>query len=414
MLLKLSLSLVSVYAVMADGEAANELCRSAVGPASYCRSDNKTCHGLNPQGRTVECGNVFDAPEDHTPSTSTTTTTTTGRPLTVDSSLRASPASARSVMSHSDGMFLWVEFPEQISDESEGGVEYYKQLLQFTNSNSAGIHVNRLILRVMNPNYGSAMWQISTDSIFVREFLNKVRPDIDLRIYPYMDSEYCPKWVRDMGKPNCLEAAFAYTEQFNEFLQTHRPEIRFNGVVTDLEESERCNGGFHLHFNLLHDLKRRYGLTFGTSVGYTRTAKRDWAQESIHLFSHVDEMYIQMYDWQHITNETHVASGSDEFINNPDSFIRKLTTEVIRPHWYTSEKLQFMWAVQSRDAQNCLYPLTARRSSDTLTCGATEQFGKWRPEKFLEFLVKAKRTIPGFAGKAHGINEFDLMPRAWF
>ena len=301
---------------------------------------------------------------------------------------------------------------------------FYSQLLAFINSNPAGVHVNRVILRVDEPTRearGQPLWQAGPESVLYTNFLSLLPLHVDVKIYPYLDEWSSATWKHAMGTGTALEAVFKYTSEWNDLLSALRPGLRISGIVTDWEESTMEEGGdFNTHMHLIPYYKAMYGeyLTVGTSIGYDCT---HWIGRDV--FRHVDEFYMQMYDWyvEKTSPLDNIAAGDAEYVNQPEKLLATLKgLNVLKPELFASEKFHLMWSVQRADrdlgGSTCRYPLTYMDKVTKIPyqqCGNSNQFGTWQPAQFHAFLNLLKIQHPEFASKSHGIYEFALLPFTW-
>ena len=329
------------------------------------------------------------------------------------------------VRTNPDGYFLWVNWPRQVSNDPTMWPVFFAQLLSFINGNAAGVQVNKVILRVVDPATRAGdllLWQVDAHSVLYEHFLRHIPLHVDVKIHPCVDESSSDSWRNHMGTRTALEAVFKYTSQWRDLLDAIRPGVRVSGIVTDWEEISLHQGGdFGQHFNLIPEFKAIYGsdLTFGTALAYDTT---EWINRK--HFQDVDEFYMRMYRWfiKRSAPVIKLAVGDAEYVDEPGKVLHTLKSwGMLEPSAFASSKFHFMWSVQRADKQMegimCLYPLSGR---DTVTklpyqqCGSSNQFGTWDPAKFHGFINLLKAQHAEFANpKSHGLYEFAFMPNSW-
>jgi hypothetical protein len=306
-------------------------------------------------------------------------------------------------------MFVWAEWPSMWGEPD--WKEYYAKLINF--AETSPMNVNKIILRVLDPIYGTVatmketthdLWTVSTDSVIYTDFLTKVPSSVPVfEVYPYlMDLYNQERWMAAMNTTVPLEAVFKYCSLWNELLQAQGLTVRCRGVTVDGEERR----GYRTEFPNVTTYKERYGgLTFGYSTGYTQVGILGTHD------SFVDDFYFQLYDfYARGIYPAQLVQNTDVDYEDVVSFITVLNQSVWYQQlaYYEHPKTRFMWSTQHSNDGNCLYPLGPG------TCGAKEDFGAWSLKGFLSFVDTVKALFPTkFGNKGHGIFQFSLIPNSW-
>ena len=340
----------------------------------------------------------------------TTTRTTTRIPTTVrTTTARASTVPTGSVAKYTDGMFVWAEWPSMWGEPD--WVQYYAKLVQF--AKTSPLNVNKIILRVLDPIYGTAattpetkrdLWTVSTNSVVYTEFFSKLPSSVPVfELYPYlMDVYNQERWKSAMNTSRPLEAVFKMCSQWNNLFTAQGLTVRCRGVTVDGEERR----GYVTEYPSVSTYKSDYGgLTFGYSTGYTQVGVLGTHD------SFVDDFYFQLYDFYvrgiypaKLVMNTNVTTGD---IAGYISLLNTTTWFQQLPY-YEHPKARFMWSTQHSGNGDCFYPL------GPTNCGAKEDFGAWNISSFISFVNTVRTQFPTkFGNKGHGIFQFSLIPNSW-
>ena len=408
----------------------HQLCISSVGPHSWCR-ENKTCK----DGAHIFCGcDKSDAAEKQVPKAQVA-----GSAMgTHDVCTRFNPASwcredkrcqgfpavacgrSKSVpvarakqeyhhKSNERSFVVWAEWP---SLRNGAWSEYFSKLLSFVRSNCGNFKVERIVMRILDPEFQSDrgnLWQVSTKSSFFKDFLKHLPASVEVYVYPYlMERASAARWSEIMQAEAPLEATFKFVKKWNKLLQATGVQARLAGVVTDKEEKKY----FDQEIGQLANYKNRYStpggprLRFGWAIGFDSVGSLEATSPE------VDDVYLEMYDFYVNGISPAVAVEAHELgaLNDPETFINILDEKVWSPHVhkYTHyPNIVFMWSLQNRESKACNYPLLNG------TCGERVDMGSWSVSAFNKFLDKLDLRHPVFSKRKHGLFQFNYLPHSW-
>ena len=367
----------------------HRVCKELSG-SSWCKRDG-TCHNF-PQ---VRC----DA------DTSAHTYLTLDRPTAQEPMDQITPPA-----SIARPLVLWTEWPTLSPGEWP---QYFDKLLGFIRANCIGVGVTRLVMRILNPEFQSErglLWQITTESSFFKDFLQHLPTDVEVFFYPYLlDASDATRWAQYMRVHVPLEGAFKFTKKWNQLLARSGVSHQIMGIVVDMEDS----GNFRDDLRLLASYKHRYSLPgqaelrFGIAIGF------DMVGSISSLSPAVDDVFVEMYDFYVEGSQPAVIveAHRNGALNNPARFLEILDHYVwsryMRFYERYSSMITFMWSLQNKASPRCEYPLNDG------TCGEKVDMGSWTAESFFNFLDMLKQRYPVFADTAHGIFQFNFLPREW-
>lgn len=303
------------------------------------------------------------------------------------------------------GFVLWAEWP---SLDEGAWPEYFRRLLSFVRSNCGKLRVDRIVLRILDPEFQSDrgnLWQISVESSFFKDFLILLPKQVEVHVYPYlMERMSAKRWSDSMQAEAPLEATFKFAREWNDLLEANGVKARIAGVVTDKEERKF----FADEIDMLHIYKAKYSspghakLRFGWAIGFDSVGSIDGTSPL------VDDFYVEMYDFyiNGIVPPVVVEAHS----HDPDSFLRILDDKVWTPHipkYTLYPNIVFVWSLQHRASSDCNFPLPDG------TCGERVDFGSWSVSDFNQFLDKLDNKHPVFAQRLHGLFQFNYLPLSW-
>jgi hypothetical protein len=352
------------------------------------------------------------------PTTTTKKATTTTRKATTTKAT-TTPAKAATTMSpvnvpvqpptNAGQMFVWAEWPSMAGEAD--WIAYYTKLLNF--ARTSPLNVNRVMLRVLDPVYGTVattretkhdLWTVSVDSVIYTSLLSKLPASVKtFDVYPYLMDVYNQnRWVAAMKTSKPLEAAFKYCGQWNALLKEQGIALRCGGVTVDGEERR----GYLTEFPAVNSYKSTYGgLTFGYATGYPQVGVLGSYD------SFVDDFFFELYDfWVRGIYPAKLVQNSDVAKDDVSGFITKLNGNVWNQYlrYYEHPKARFMWSVQNIASNDCLYPDGPKR------CGIKQDFGAWSINGFLSFVSTIRSMYPTkFGNKQHGIFQFSFVPNSW-
>lgn len=311
------------------------------------------------------------------------TTSVSSPMIPVDSSCGSSP---------SQPLFVWAEWPT-LNGEADWTL-YYKRMLGFINSNCGNFKVTEIILRVTDPTIEN-LWVVSRSSVLYTSFLSQVPTSVNLKLYPYLLSGKAQAaWNSYESASTALEGVFKYAAAWNGLLGTSK----FSGIVVDGEEKV----GFKDALANLASYKSIYSIgTFGVAIGYDATGQ-------VASYPGADEIYMELYDF-YVNNAPSLTLVQVDASNDtPSQFVETLVKNVFEPYVskYTDSKMKFMWSVQAKSQQSCLYPLGSG-------CGSSDDFGLFTAPAFNQFMQLIIAQYPVFAGRSHGIFQFSFVPVSW-
>jgi hypothetical protein len=307
------------------------------------------------------------------------------------------------------GMFVWAEWPSMWGEPD--WISYYAKLVAF--AQRSPLQVNKIILRVLDPLYGTVatmretrhdLWTVSTRSVIYTNLLSKLPASVPVfEVYPYlMDSYNQGRWMSSMNTSQPLEAAFKYCSLWNSLLSSMKQVVRCRGVTVDGEERR----GYRNEFSMVNSYKKRYGgLKFGYATGYSQVGVLG-TQDNF-----TDDFYFELYDF-YVRGIYPAQLVENSAVRKDDvaAFVSLLNSSV----WYQQlpyfehPKARFMWSVQNSNSSACLY-----RSGPT-SCGIKQDFGAWSVNGFISFVNTIKTMFPTkFGNKDHGIFQFSFVPNSW-
>lgn len=306
-------------------------------------------------------------------------------------------------------MFLWSEWPSMWGEPD--WIEFYGKLLDFVSSSP--LNINRVILRMLDPIYGTVattpetkhdLWTVSVDSVVYTAFLSKLPSSVKtFDVYPYlMDLYNQDRWKKSMNTTMPLEGVFKFCNQWNALLERQGLAVRCQGVTVDGEERR----GYITELSSISSYKAAYGgLTFGYSTGYTQVGV-------LGTYSNfTDDFFFQLYDFYvRGIYPPELVQNSDVAKDDVNGLISRLNSLVWYQHlpYYEHPKARFMWSIQNNASNDCLYPDGPTR------CGIKQDFGVWSINGFLSFVSTLKSLYPTkFGNKPHGIFQFSFVPNSW-
>jgi hypothetical protein len=441
-------TLVTVQGRCYEGD---RVCRKLADRASWCQAEKGTCFGKSSVRCSSEPGSevktsalpiasmsfgtiprpllastklsikasLKKSKQSNSYSRATTEERPTAAPFThkpdrteVDQVLTESHRHSRSHRDHSSSnpFILWTEWPTLSSVSDWKG--YFDNLLQFIQSNCAQVRVTRLVMRVLQPEFQykrGPLWQASSDSYFFKHFMQHLPDDIEVYMYPYLYGKTAPlHWKNQTGVDVPLEGAFKFVQSWNGFLSSSHVPHRIRGLVTDYEDS-----AYFIHdLHNLGNYKKKYAthghgtLRFGMAIGYAMVGKID------RLTHEIDDYYLEMYSFYiHGTSPAvKVHAHKHGAHNKSHRFLDILDEKVWAPYirkYSRYPNVIFMWSIQHKESDQCLYPLSDR------TCGERVDFGSWDPSEFQSFIRVASRRHPVFAERQHALFQFSFLPHSW-
>jgi len=220
------------------------------------------------------------------------------------------------------------------------------------------------------------------------------------------------EWKRFSPENISVDGVYTFANMWNQFLSTARPDIRFSGIVLDLEE------GMTITEELITAMKQRYGSSvpfFGVSIGFDQVKLLKSMQ------TWVDHFYVQMYDFyvpgiNAITKKLHIANPFIGHVNDPSVIAEWVKSEVLsdpgvaKMYSKFGSQIYVMWSAQNAASTDCMYPLKS-----TNMCGRHYEFGTFTASAFNQFISIVTDPSYGIFANVlgHGIFEFDLMPLGW-
>ena len=133
-----------------------------------------------------------------------------------------------------DTLVLWAEFPTLEIGEWP---HYFSQLIGFVNGNCGNMRFHSLVMRILNPEFQQErgeLWQASKNSAFYRHFLSRLKPGVEVHIYPYLlEKKSAEKWSTRMKVRIPLEAAFKFASDWNMLMKNNG----LNGTLGRFQES---------------------------------------------------------------------------------------------------------------------------------------------------------------------------------
>jgi hypothetical protein len=200
-------------------------------------------------------------------------------------------------------------------------------------------------------------------------------------------------WAASVSAP--LEGVFRFASEWNKISSG----VKFSGVVVDGEEKV----GFLADLPNLSKWKNLYSIgSFGVAIGYDATGQ-------VASYPGADEFYIELYDF-YVNNAPSLTLVQVNAANGtPSQFVNDLVQKVLDPFVskYSDGRFKFMWSVQAKSSQSCAFPLGAG-------CGSSDDFGLFSAPAFNQFLQLIQTQYPVFAGRSHGIFQFNFIPPSWF
>lgn len=351
---------------------------------------------------------VTEAPATEAPATQAPVTEApvTEAPATEAPATTRAPTPAPSYDGSS--MFVWAEWPSMWGEPD--WIEYYAKLVSF--SSSSPLNVNKLVLRILDPVYGTVatspetahdLWTVSTSSVIYTQLLTQLPASVTtFDVYPYVMDQYNrDRWMGAMGTTATLEAVFMYCAQWNTLLAQERLSIRCGGVTVDGEERR----GYLNELGSVQSYKDRYALSFGYSTGYPQVGVLG------SMGDYVDEFYLQFYDFYVRESATvQLVMNTDVGHDDAQAYIQRLNDVVWAQYlpYYESPKVRFMWSMQHSTSNACIYP------DGPSSCGIKEDFGAWSLNGFLSFVQGVRDMFPTkFGNKPHGVFQFSFVPNSW-
>ena len=386
-------------------ETANEWCKRTVAPTSTCNEGTLLCNIPVEGGPVVSCSSFPEAGK----------LTGSGALLLGGGPAGSSPAPGE--------VFLWVGWPSQVADDHTTWANYYGDVLRFVEGNAARLSVTKLILRVPTPDMvdGSILvTHADASSLLFRELLDHLPENVDIQVHPSLSEGDAPVWASYFDNTTtALEGVFQYVSNLNTIL-AHKA-TRVSGIVVDYHDQWNGRGLLRKIPNVSQYKRQNSAhthsgsLTFGASIPY------EDAEAVVGLSGHIDQFYVQMYDLVRRDTGTRLDAWGLGAANHPVQLLKNLKDLVkLDPATFASPKIRFTWSLQKAGGDpahpSCVYPadivdelLMTRHQR----CGARDHFGAWESERFVEFIELLKSQIPEVRGKAHGLNEFAMMPTAW-
>ena len=287
---------------------------------------------------------------------------------------------------------MWAEWPSLNGEDD--WTRYYNTMLGFINSNCGNFKVTEVILRVTDPTIEN-LWVVSRSSVLYTAFLSQVPFSVSLKLYPYLLSAKAQAaWNSYESASTPLEGVFKYAAAWNALLGTSK----FSGVVVDGEEKV----GFKDAIPNLASYKSMNSIsTFGVAIGYD-------ASGQVASYPGADEIYMELYDF-YVNNAPRLTLVQVDSSNDtPSAFVETLVKNVLEPYVskYTDSKMKFMWSVQAKSQQSCLYPLGSG-------CGSSDDFGLFTAPAFNQFIQLITAQYPVLSGRSHGIFQFSFVPVSW-
>ena len=306
--------------------------------------------------------------------------------------------------------FLWTEVPNRSLRTIESWNMFYDNMRRFIESNSVNFRTTHVILRVLNPDFVSAgfqIWNNPAASPMYTQLISKLK-NIQFRIYPYLGEEddlvSWSKWGH-----NYLHGVYEFTSMWNAFLLNNACQP-FSGIVLDGEE-------FRGREDELIPLIETVG-SFPLIKELSISLGFDDYKRILKLRKHINTFYMQMYDW-YTGKVSHISQSSrtSPFSLNPHSareVVEFLKTEVFADsdlvEMYTTfaGRIYAMWSAQNAGSADCIHPLRG-------TCGVNYELGTWSPLVANHFLSWITNPTYGLFRKlrGHGLFEYCLVPNSW-
>lgn len=290
---------------------------------------------------------------------------------------------------------------------------FYADMASFMTRNCARLRVNRIVLRITEPQFASSQqgpwWPIAESPLYTH-LLAGLDSSVELFVYPWvMDAHNQVAWSAfGPSGSSVMEGVFEFAKQWNDFLARAGMGARFKGAVLDFEEfyMDR-NPGVLRDVQGMASLKSRYGFRAGLTLGYQPfTQMSQW--DSV-----IDDFYLQFYDYYY---QPYVnATPNSPFLlykNDPETLADFTVSTVLEgksedPTKY-NDKVLVMWSLQTM-SNTCRYPL------GNGTCGINDEFGAgWTPEAFNTYLKEFRRASPNLGKKPQGLFQFSFTPQSWF
>lgn len=294
-------------------------------------------------------------------------------------------------------LFIWAEWPELY--EPSHWKAYFDTLLGFTSGNCGNFEVPKIVLRVTKPEW-DGLFTVSKESSLYKDFLVRLPPSVELRIYPYMFTpEAQGNWTVYSDHALPLDGVFKYAHAWNQLLSREKSHVRIRGIVTDGEERHAFD---HEQRRIPH-YKRHYGIpVFAVAIGFE-------CFKHMAFYPHADEYYMEMYDWYHVLHEGKNAPLIQTSPRDtPETFLAKLHKHALHPFVarYGDPRFHFMWSVQAKSKIDCIFPLNG-------SCGSKDDFGWFTAAQFNQFLGLIQEKYPTLARRSHGLFQFNFVPPSW-